>query len=66
MIASDESTAIAKPLLDSIVVEDGEGNGSLANSASADESDWKKLFGEIDHLLDQLVASKENPWWKRG
>ena len=66
LITSDEPTLIAKPLLDPIVVENGEGNGRLANSASADESDWKKVPGEIDYFLDQFVASKEGPLWKRG
>ena len=43
---------MTKPLLDSVVVEDGQGNRGLADSASANESDWGKLLGEIDYLLD--------------
>ena len=61
LIATDKPTVMAKPPLDPIVVENGQGNRSLADSTSTNESDWNKLFGEIDYLLDQLVASKERP-----
>ena len=61
LVATDEQTVIAKPPLDSIVVENSQGNRGLADSASADESDWNEVLGEIDYLPDQLVASKEGP-----
>ena len=57
LIAANEPTVIAKPLLDLVVVEDGQGNGGLADSTSADESDRSELLGEIDYLLDQLSHS---------
>jgi len=50
---------MTKLLLDPVVVEDGQGNRGLADSANTNQSDWSKLFGEIDYLLDQLVASKD-------
>jgi hypothetical protein len=50
---------MTKPLLDPVVVENGQGDGCLADSACADEGDWDKVLSEIDYLLDQLVASKE-------
>jgi len=50
---------MAKPLPDPIVVENGQGDGGLSDSASTDESDWDEVLGEIDYLLDQFVASKE-------
>jgi len=59
LIATDEPTVIAKPLLDLIVVESSQGNGGLANSASTNESDWKEILSKIDYLLDQLFSSKE-------
>jgi len=59
LIAANKPTVVAKLLLDLVVVEDGQCNGGFANSTSADESDWSELLGEIDNLLDQLVASKE-------
>ena len=62
MVATDEATVIAEPLLDPIVVKNGKGDGGLADSASTEESDWNEFLGEIDRLLDQLVASKERPW----
>ena len=52
---------MAKPPLDPIIVENGKGDGRLANPASADESDRSEVLGEIDYVLDQLVASKEGP-----
>ena len=65
-VARNESTVIAKPLLDTIVVKKGQGNGGLPDPASTDESDWNKVLGEIDYLLDQLVASEEGSrWWRR-
>ena len=65
LVAPYESTVVAKPLLDPIVVEDRQGDRGLANSASTDQSDWSQLLGQIDYLLDQLVASEERPWGKR-
>ena len=65
LIAANESTVMTKPLLDSIVVENCQGDRRLADSASTNESDWNKVLNEIDHLLDQLVASKEGPRWQR-
>jgi hypothetical protein len=49
--------------LDAIVVEDSQGDGSLANSAGTNESDRSELFCEAHDFLDQLVASKEGPRW---
>ena len=62
LVASDEPTVMAKSLFDPIVMEDGQRDGRLADSANTDESGWDKIFGEIDHLLDQLVASEEGSW----
>ena len=65
LVAANESTVMAKPLLDPIVVENGQGDGGFANSTSTDESDWSTVLGKIDYLLDQLVASEEGPWGQR-
>ena len=65
LITADESTVVAKPLLDPIVVENGQGDGCLADSASTDESDWIKVLNEVDRLLDQLVTSEQGPWGQR-
>ena len=54
----------AKPLLDATVVEDSEGDRSLADSAGTDESDRGEVSREINDLLDQLVPSKEDPRWR--
>ena len=65
LVATYETTVIAKPLLDPIVVKNGQGDGGLANSSGTNESDWDKVLGEIDYLLDQFVATKEDPRWRR-
>ena len=67
LVATDESTVIAKPLLDPIVMKNGEGNGGLADSARTNESNWGEILSEIDYLLDQLVTSEEDPrrWGRR-
>ena len=65
MVATDKSTVVAKPLLDPVVVENGQGNGCLPDSSGTDESDRNEILSEIDYLLDQLVASKEGPLLRR-
>ena len=52
LVATDEPAVVAEPLLDSIVVENGQGNGGLSNSASADESDWAKVLSKVDCIID--------------
>jgi len=37
----------------------------FAPSASTNEGDRGKLFGETDYLLNQLVTFKERPWGRR-
>ena len=59
MVTTDETTVVAKPLLDLIMVENGQGDRSFADSSSTNESDWNKVLSEIDYLLDQLVASEK-------
>ena len=49
---------VTKLLLDPIVVENGQSDGGLPDTASTNKSDWSKVLGEIDYLLDQLVASE--------
>jgi len=39
-------------------VENGQSDGGLPDTASTNKSDWSKVLGEIDYLLDQLVASE--------
>ena len=66
LVAADESTVVAKPLLDPVVVENGQGDGCLPNSSGTNESDRNEVLGETSYLLDQFVASKEGPrWWGR-
>ena len=61
LVASDESTILAEPLLDAMVMENGQGDRRLADSASTDEGDRSQVFGETDDPLDQFVASETGP-----
>jgi len=61
LVATNKSTVMTKPPLDSIMVENSQGDGRFANPPSTDESDRSKVLGEINYPLDQLIASKEGP-----
>ena len=66
LITTDESTVVAEPLLDAIMVEDRQGNGCFPDSPCTDESDWSEIFSEAKDLLDQFVPSEAGPrWWWR-
>ena len=66
LVATDESTIIAKPFLDAIVMEDGQRDGCLANPSSTDESNGFQIFCQTGDVLDQLFASETGPrWWGR-
>ena len=52
LVTTDEPTVVAKPLLDSSVVENRQCDRSFPDPSNADESDWAKVFSEIDCLLD--------------
>ena len=52
LVTADEPAVVAKPLLDSAVVENGQGDRGLPNPTRTDERDWAKVFGETDCLLD--------------
>ena len=51
-VTTDEPAVVAIPLLDSIMVENCQGDRGLPNPAGADKSDWVKSFDEINCLLD--------------
>ena len=61
LVAADESTLAAETLLDAILMEDIESNGSFSDSPRTDESDWSEVFSEIDDLFDQFATSKTGP-----
>ena len=52
LITTDEPTLVTKTSLDAVVVEDGQGDGSLSNSASTDESDRSEVFRESNNPLN--------------
>ena len=50
LVASDEPTILAEPLLDTIVMEDGQNDGRFADPASTGESDWSGTFCQSNHV----------------
>ena len=61
LVTTDEPAVDAEPLFDTIVMEDGESYGRLADPASTNQSEWSEAFSQTDKPLDQLVSSKEVP-----
>ena len=61
LVAAEEPTVLAKPLLDPIVVEDGQSDGGLPDPPCADEGDWGEVFRETNNVGNQLVASEKDP-----
>ena len=64
LVTTDEPTVVAKPFLDAIVVENGQGDGSFPNPTYPDERDWCAAVGETNDLLNQFIASESGPWWR--
>ena len=52
LVATDEPEVMSEALLDSTVVENSQSDRGFPDSASADESDWTKVFSEVDNLLN--------------
>ena len=65
LITADKPPVLAKPFLDPIVVEDGQGNGCFPDPACTDESDWSEVFDKANDLLNQFVPSETGPRRRR-
>jgi len=52
LVAANKPTVVAKPLLNATVVEDGESDGCLADSANTNESERSEVFRQTDDRLD--------------
>jgi len=52
LVATDKPPVVTKSSFDAIGVEDGQSGGSLANSASTNQSDWGQVFCETNNLFD--------------
>ena len=66
LVASDEPTVVAKPLLDAIVMEDGQSDGCFSNPSSTDEGHRGEVFRETNDPLNQLATSEAGPWCRWG
>jgi hypothetical protein len=58
LVTSYEPTIPAEPLLDAIVMEDGQCDGRLPDPTSTDQSDRSETFCQVNDLLDQIFTSK--------
>ena len=65
LVAADEATVVAEPLLDAIVMEDSQRDGRLADPTGTNESDGCEVLGQTKDLLDQLGTSEAGPWRRR-
>jgi hypothetical protein len=65
LVTTNKSTVVTKSFFDSIVVEDGEGDGCLPDPPRTDESDGFQVFGEFNDLFNQVVASETVPGRRR-
>jgi hypothetical protein len=63
-ITTDESTVVAIPFLDTLVVKYGKSDGRFPDPPWADEREGLKVFSETNDLFDQSVASKTGPRWR--
>ena len=64
LIATDESTIIAKSFLNATVVEHSEGDGCFPDPPRADEGNGFEVFCEANKLSNQLIATETGP--RRG
>ena len=48
---------VPKPLLDMIIVEDGQCDGCLADSTNTYQGNGFEVFGETGNLFDKVVGS---------
>jgi hypothetical protein len=64
LVATNEPTIVTKSLLGAVVVENSQCDGSLPDPACTNESNWCEILSEANNLLDEFVASKEDPWWR--
>jgi len=60
-IAADKLAVVTKASFDAIVIEDGQRDGCLADSAGTNESSGYEVFGQIDNPSNQVVTSKTGP-----
>ena len=64
LVTADEPTVVAEPFLDAIVMEGGQGDRYFADSAGTNKSERSEVSCQTNDLLDQLVASIEDSWWR--
>ena len=63
LVAADEPPVLVEPLLDAVIVEDGQGDGCFSYTTRTDEGDWGEVFDETNDLLDQFIPSETCPRW---
>ena len=61
LVAADKATVVSKPFLDVIVVKGSQSDGCFPDPSWTNESYRTEVFGEIDELLNQVVAPETGP-----
>ena len=61
LVASDESTVLVKPLLDAMVMKNGQNDGCLADSTGTDEGHGREVYCQSDDIFNQLVTAENSP-----
>jgi hypothetical protein len=65
LVTADESTVVAKSVLNPIMVEDLECDGCFPDSTCTNKSDRLEVFSETDDRFDKFVATETDPIWRR-
>jgi hypothetical protein len=63
LIATNESTIIAKSVREAFVVENSECDCSFPDPPRTDESDGFQVFCESNDLFDERIPPETGAWW---
>ena len=66
-VATGKTTAFTKPLFDAVMMEGGQSDERLSNTAGTNENNRCEVFGQVNDPLSQLATSETGPrrWWRR-
>ena len=59
LVATNESTVIAEPFLDTVVVKDSEGDGCFPDAPCANKGSRFEIFDMTNDLLDEPIAPEK-------
>ena len=65
LVATDEPAIITKPVLDAVVMKNGESDGCFPDPSCANEGYGFEVFGETNKLFNELVKQVLQWGWGR-